>query len=316
MNKYNHRFCLERYTTPASRHTCPKCGRKRCFTYYIDTQTGKPVDERCGKCDHLSSCGYHLPPREFFGERGGANGAYSPHRQVTQPVTPSKVLLPSELPDLQMGSETLLHSWLEKHFPAERVKKVCEIYRLGQWHDHRVVFWQIDRQGRVHDGKIMDYLPNGHRNPDCPPSWVSAEWRREGKLPQWALTEKCLFGEHLISAATQPDAQQSEEALVCIVESEKSAVYCACRFPQFVWMATGGCKALNERVLRPLKGRHIVFFPDSGMYAEWARVLQSTNGLKYLLHNFDYLPKNADIVDVLSEELACAENAEKPEHSE
>lgn len=304
------RYKLEKYRTRASRHTCPKCGRKFCFTYYVDTETGKPLDRTCGKCDHVNSCGYHLPPREFLGRNGRREVLESVHRERREEPATLTMHLPANLPELCMGEETLFHSWLLRQFPTETVRRVCQLYRLGVWRDHRVVFWQIDQRGKVHDGKVMDYLPNGHRNPERPPSWVSAELRREGKMPAEAVTEKCLFGEHLLAAATQ------QEALVCIVESEKSAVYCACRFPQFVWMATGGCKALNTKVLRPLRGRRIVFFPDSGMYAEWARVLQSTNGLKYLLHNFDYLPKNADIVDVLSEELACAENAERPEHSE
>ena len=45
--------------------TCPDCGRKGKFSPYIDTVTMQPVDDkRCGRCNRLSNCGYHLPPRE------------------------------------------------------------------------------------------------------------------------------------------------------------------------------------------------------------------------------------------------------------
>ena len=44
--------------------TCPDCGRKGKFSPYIDTVTMQPVDDkRCGRCNRLSNCGYHLPPR-------------------------------------------------------------------------------------------------------------------------------------------------------------------------------------------------------------------------------------------------------------
>ena len=44
--------------------TCPDCGRKGKFSPYIDTTTMQPVDDkRCGRCNRLSNCGYHLPPR-------------------------------------------------------------------------------------------------------------------------------------------------------------------------------------------------------------------------------------------------------------
>lgn len=297
------RYILEKYHTPSSRHTCPKCGRKRCFTYYIDTLTGQSVDERCGKCDHLNSCGYHLPPRAFFGERneGWKFERKDERKDGLSGVSPApasySICLPANLPVRCMGSETLLHSWLFGLFPRERVLQVAERYRLGQWRDHRVVFWQIDAEGRVRDGKLMDYGTDGHRLGS--PSWVSAELRREGLIPAEASTGKCLFGLHLVPAAERQGTVKAEAPVVCLVESEKSALYCACRFPQFVWMATGGCKALKPEALLPLRGMKLVVFPDSGVHDEWADVLGRVPGLRYTLHNLDHLPGNTDLVDVM-----------------
>ena len=63
------KFILERYKAGGSnRFVCPQCGRKKCFTRYVDADTGEYLDENCGKCDHTASCGYHYPPREFFRE--------------------------------------------------------------------------------------------------------------------------------------------------------------------------------------------------------------------------------------------------------
>ena len=61
------RFILERYHAGgANRYVCPQCGRKKCFTRYVDLETGEYVADDCGKCDHTASCGYHYPPRQYF----------------------------------------------------------------------------------------------------------------------------------------------------------------------------------------------------------------------------------------------------------
>ena len=64
--------------------TCPSCGRRGKFSPYIDTTTMRPVDDRtCGRCNRLSNCGYHLPPRmlartEDFGSRRSREKRESP----------------------------------------------------------------------------------------------------------------------------------------------------------------------------------------------------------------------------------------------
>ena len=60
-----HYYNLQRYAGPSSRHTCPACGRPRCFTLYVDPD-GNPLHETVGRCDHESSCGYHRTPRQYF----------------------------------------------------------------------------------------------------------------------------------------------------------------------------------------------------------------------------------------------------------
>ena len=49
-----------------SRHTCPNCGDKRSFTYYVD-ESGTPLHPSVGRCNHESSCGYllHCPTVPF-----------------------------------------------------------------------------------------------------------------------------------------------------------------------------------------------------------------------------------------------------------
>ena len=61
-----HRFILEPYKGIATRHTCPICQRKRCFSRYIDTEKRISFPNHVGRCDHEQKCGYHFTPREFF----------------------------------------------------------------------------------------------------------------------------------------------------------------------------------------------------------------------------------------------------------
>lgn len=66
-NTIDIRYVLERYRSGgANRYVCPQCGRKKCFTRYVDLESGGYVADECGKCNHVVSCGYHYPPREFF----------------------------------------------------------------------------------------------------------------------------------------------------------------------------------------------------------------------------------------------------------
>lgn len=65
-NTIDIRYVLERYRSGgANRYVCPQCGRKKCFTRYVDLEFGGYVADECGKCNHVVSCGYHYPPREF-----------------------------------------------------------------------------------------------------------------------------------------------------------------------------------------------------------------------------------------------------------
>lgn len=60
-----HSYSLQKYAGTQSRHTCPNCGGKRCFTRYID-EDGNYLSDEVGRCDHESACGYHYTPSDYF----------------------------------------------------------------------------------------------------------------------------------------------------------------------------------------------------------------------------------------------------------
>lgn len=63
MSEY--RFHLQKYR-PGSKTACPECGRKACFTRYVDEEAQVSFSDNVGKCDHINSCGYHYTPKEYF----------------------------------------------------------------------------------------------------------------------------------------------------------------------------------------------------------------------------------------------------------
>ena len=60
-----YRFHLQKYR-PGSKTVCPECGRKSCFTRYIDEAGEISFPDSVGMCDHIKSCSYHYTPKEYF----------------------------------------------------------------------------------------------------------------------------------------------------------------------------------------------------------------------------------------------------------
>ena len=150
----------------------------------------------------------------------------------------------------------------------EQMVSAASRYRLGATRRGGVIFWQIDREGRVHDGKVMYYLPNCHRNKsrEAHPTWVSTLLRRRELFsahpsPQ---TSHCLFGLHLLGA----------EKPCAVVESEKTAFVLSEKYPDYVWLATGGLGEVQPDKFRPLRGHHVIMFPDTDTdgiaYRRWS----------------------------------------------
>ena len=165
-------------------------------------------------------------------------------------------------------------------------------YRLGASKQGGVIFWQIDQEERVRDGKVMYYGPDCHRLKDKAhhPTWVSSLIRRRDPFPNSPHeTSHCFFGLHLlgqtdnfcpaemkeikemtpseyvkrsqISAISVISAGQLKS--VAIVEAEKTAVILSEHYPQYVWLAAGGLGEVQTDKFRPLRGYKVVMFPDT-----------------------------------------------------
>lgn len=294
-------YSLQKYKGTATRHTCPNCGDRHSFAYYVD-DSGVPLHPSVGRCNHESSCGYHYTPKEYFHDRPECRTAKSfsfdknkterktgqAFRQtVTGYISPQYV---ERSQSVHSNFFRFISSLLGSYYGSkakEVLRRLLEEYRLGATRDGAVIFWQIDRENKVHTGKVMQYNPeNGHRikgGEALAVDWIHSKLKRQRVLPEeWQLSQ-CLFGEHLLNV--YPDK------VAVLVESEKSAVIGSAIFPGYVWLAAGGKSQMREEKLRVLAGRTVLLFPDADAYAEWKQRAECMSFCKVIVS--DLIEKNA-----------------------
>lgn len=206
-----HSYRLQPYAGVQSRHTCPSCGRKRCFTLYID-EIGRPLADNVGRCDHESSCGYHYTPADYYrdypyesnhpfrAQSTIAARGLCHKRHTTVPCTiPWQFIEKSVRTDIR----STLIEFLNTIFDPGTIETTIAQYHLGVTKDRSIIFFQIDTDGNCRTGKIMKYNEKtGHRIKDesipFRITWVHSILKSRGILPpSWQLTQ-CLFGEHLL----------------------------------------------------------------------------------------------------------------------
>lgn len=173
-----------------------------------------------------------------------------------------------------------------------RIDKVLNEYHVGHTafdteyygettHHEWTVWWMLDDQNVLHNGHLMKYKPDGHRDKESSYSqtWLHARMSAaigpnhfdcKKELPSY-----CLFGLHLLNAYPG--------ATVNIVESEKTAVIMAIAYgnnASEVWMACSGMQRLSREYLMPVinAGRKIQLFPDRDGIDRW---IKKANELSY-----------------------------------
>ena len=263
---------------------CPQCHHKT-FVCYVD-ESGQVLNENVGKCDRADKCAYHYPPRQYFADnqviaeaipRSRAQPMFKP---LTKPTyIDSEVFKRSVLATKNHNNN--LVTFLNSVFDTAIVERMKRDYYIGtskHW-EGATVFYQVDRYGKVHRGKIMLYNPTNGKRVKEPFNYftsVHAVMKLGEKPPQ------CLFGEHLL--------RDYPDMTVAVVESEKTAIIASGVFGDCIVVACGGCGNLTNAMCEPLRGRDVVLFPDNGKLAEWRE-----KGLK-MRHLFGRL-RIADIME-------------------
>jgi hypothetical protein len=311
-----HRYTLEPYKTPKSRHVCPRCQhRNKTFKRYIDTETGQHLADHVGRCDREDSCGYHYTPREYFKAEPYNKPAYVKPLPPPRPK-PHDVLPPWLLRQSCNHYERNNFAWfLGSLFEPDLCHELTAMYHIGtsiHW-PGATVFWQVDVKGCVRTGKVMLYNSTTGKRVKEPFNHIAWVHRlvgskqladNSGQLPVSSLQnqrgtancqlktanfslKQCLFGEHLLN--------NMERQPVALVESEKTAIIAAGYLPDYTWLATGGISNLNADKCKVLAGREVILYPDANAYDKWtqkARELQRKIPTAKF-HVSNYLQQNA-----------------------
>ena len=297
-------YSLQAYKGVATRHTCPNCGDKRSFAYYVDEEN-MLLHPSVGRCNHESNCGYHYTPKQYFQDHpecrtSNASSFDEQKRNAKHKSTPTEPPKPAVIgyipihyveksKSMQSNFFRFLFTLLGNYYGSksqEVLNRLLDEYRLGATRDGAVIFWQIDKNGKVRTGKVMQYNPeDGHRIKEqgAAINWIHCILKKQKVLPEdWQLSQ-CLFGEHLLSLYS--------DKVVVLVESEKSAIIGSAIFPDYVWLATGGKSQMKEDKLSVLRGRTVLLFPDADGYTEWKQRAESMTYCKSIVS--DLIEKHA-----------------------
>lgn len=173
-----------------------------------------------------------------------------PIKVKTPPTQPS--FIPWEYVEKSASYKSTFIDYLRGIFDTETIKTIGDNYKIGATKDRGVIFWQIDTNNKVHEGKIMKYdVETGHRSGV---SFVGYLLAQRG-LFNTENRQQCLFGQHLLGLYP--------EKTVAVVEAEKTAIICSAVFPQYIWLSCGSMGLFNKERLMPLAGRTVIAFPDT-----------------------------------------------------
>lgn len=321
------RYTLQSYAGPASRYTCPACGKPGRFTRYLDTDSGELLPDAYGRCDRQDQCGYFRSPYhdEKAGEAVLPSGDPVPMRRPKVRLTPPTVLtIPADVVTASLHPRhypgNALAQLLRTHFGWGVADELHRRFRLGTsaYWPGACVFWLFDEQDRARGGQVVLYDASGHtvKMPFRHTRWahtaLAHTHRQSGTpLPAWLADyaahgqkSPCLFG--LPQLDTAAPGQR-----VIVVESAKTAMVATPHFPEFVWLATMGKDYLTEERMRPLKNRPVYLLPDAGAFDAWKQKAEKLSSQGYSVKMLDWMERVAtaeerttglDLADVLLRE--------------
>jgi rubredoxin len=305
----NFRYILQPYK-PNLRYECPDCGKKKSFARYIDTETDEQLNDKVGRCNRESGCGYHYSPKEYFTDNN------IPQDENTFKSSKPRVIQPINFIDQKVFTKSLtgygsnhLVTFLKSLFDDGTAQNLITKYQLGtsgHW-PGSTTFWYVDTLDRVNYGKIMVYDPStGKRDKvkieHCASVLEKAHTHAGTAAPEWLIKYQeneskinCLFGEHLL--------KKDPNKPVAIVESEKTALIGSVYLPQYIWLAVGALSYLNAKKCVPLSGRSVTLFPDLGspgkdgdlcLDKETGDIYQKCNGVWALINESVDVTKDFD----------------------
>lgn len=254
---------MYRYSLDKSsrKFTCPFC-QKKTFVKYFDSYLNEYLPDHFGRCDRESNCRYHNMPKQ-----GVKDLYFNQKKRIELPISLINISEVSKHGSNFDNNNFI--SFLRQFFTLDEVKNTILKYCIGS-SDHwegATIFWQINEVGNIHTGKVMLFDRLTGKRIKSPYSHIN--WMHKIlKIKNFSL-KQCLFGLHLVN--------EFPNHKIGIVESEKTAIIMSLLLPNYIWLATGSKSNLKEDLLKPIKNRNLVVFPDKSEYLEWK---EKTNYLK------------------------------------
>lgn len=212
-----------------------------------------------------------------------------------------EIQLPTTYYSLELVEKTVLDNsvsnfikFQRKIFPDDIIIGAINKYLVGTWDGDKVIFWELDQQGKVYHGKLMGYDPETGKRSYLENGDADITSMRVS-LKLWKFKDnRCLFGLHRINENTE---------IVALVEGAKTAVVMSMFKPEYEWLATGDKGRFNYKFLEAIKHCKIEVFPDKGDYYDWVQKAIELNKIGFnivvydFLENMDY-PKGTDLADI------------------
>lgn len=299
----NYRFVFEKYKGMRTFYTCPKCGKHKVYTRYIDTKTGEYLPFKYGRCQRLNNCAYHLNPYQdgYFKTIFKAENENIDHwkKNISSPINqpkPKQIFFPFDIFERSLSnySNNNFINFLRQRFGKKITLDLINRFYIGtsNYWNGTTVFWLIDIDFRIVGGQVICFNENGQTKKINLPngrkfrfnSWVhkalhKSYKEKEKQIPYWlqkyiANSPKfpSLFGLHQLR-------KEPYNKPIAIVEAAKTAIIASVYLPQYIWLAVGSLSYLNKDRLIPLLGRNITLFPDNGGFERWSKVIHK---LEYL----------------------------------
>lgn len=213
---------------PDPKGSCPKCRVKKSFRYFIN------MSREYGICDHKNSCGYENIPKGEIREQINDLPPLSKYKIIYPAMENCKQIIENQTSNFHLfliKKLKITQEHLLKWNCGTDKNKTCFVYQ-----DAKQVFLNI-----VH----IEYNSNCKRNKNISPYSLQPQ-----KNCKYSL---CLYGEHLLT----------KDKIICLVESEKTAIIASFFYPQFDWIATGGANKLTNEKIPVLFNRKIYYLNDA-----------------------------------------------------
>lgn len=217
----------------APKGRCPKCDHPSSFRYYDQ------LSREYGRCERINNCGYEKKPNGKT-----AMPSYTPVDGIgTQKII--QIIIEEEtLEKYKEGLDSPFHIWAESlGITSEHLKR----WSVGTDAKGKTVFIMRGADGQAWNMKTISYGADGKRKGNIqsmkqPDPIPEAKERYHYAIP--------LYGVDRLSHI-------SSNVVVCLVESEKTAVIASFFYPQYDWVAVGSCNGLTSEKAECLKGRTV-----------------------------------------------------------